>query len=202
MFKIFFLICAPLLIFVLMEYENISLFVAAKTQNIRYYIGSDSSLKNYNEAILLIKSSQYNEAKSLLQLILNDKTLRNPADVYELYGDLVYETHGSTGDILVFYNRSLEYHDSPRVKKKLELLKSLSPKEQKQSEDTENTGSTLPLEDMTWVIMRESRRQELLLSGWVNQNIRDLSAGMIEPQDLITRTLDILATGSSIPKDW
>jgi len=96
MFKIFILICVPFFVFVSFEYENISLFFAAKVQDMRYYLGSDDAIVNYNEAVWLARSSEYNEAKSLLQPILNNRNIHNPADVYELYGDLVYETRGST----------------------------------------------------------------------------------------------------------
>lgn len=200
MSKILLLICVPILLFVSLEHDNISLWIATELQDMDYYIGGDDTVHNYDEAIFLISQQQYTEAKALLQPILNNKNLRNPADVYELYGDLVYETRGSTGDVAVFYNRSLEYQDSPRVKKKLELLSTLPQSSQEQT--SENTGATDTPQDMTGAIEREIRRQELMLSWSTKQNIRDLSAGMIQPQDLITRTLDILATGSSIPKDW
>ena len=55
-------------------------------------MGADKAIANYNEAVSLIGNKQYNEAKSLLQPILNNRDLINPADVYELYGDLVYGT--------------------------------------------------------------------------------------------------------------
>lgn len=197
---ILFLICIPLLVFASLERENLSLLVADKFQDMDYYIGTDIWISNYNEAVLLIRGSQYPEAKSLLQPILNQRDLVNPADVYELYGDLVYEADGSTGDVAVFYQRSLEYLDTPRIRKKLELLSTIT--EPKQEENTDNTGSLNVPEDMTGALERESRRQELSLSWETRQNIRDLSAGMAAPQDLISRTLDILATGSSVPKDW
>lgn len=55
-----------------------------------YYIGDDRGLAMYNEAVLLIAKKEYSSAKSLLQPLLNQDTIQNPADVYELYGDLVY----------------------------------------------------------------------------------------------------------------
>ncbi|MFZ2255132.1 MAG: hypothetical protein WAW59_06340 [Patescibacteria group bacterium] len=93
---------------------------------------------------------------------MNQRDLVNPADVYELYGDLVYEADGSTGDVAVFYQRSLEYLDTPRIRKKLELLSTIT--EPKQEENTDNTGSLNVPEDMTGALERESRRQELSLS--------------------------------------
>lgn len=194
------LICIPILLFALLERDNISLWIATELQDMDYYMGDDDTVHNYDEAIFLIRQEQYTEAKALLQPILNNKNLKNPWDIYELYGDLVYETRGSTGDVAVFYNRSLQYQDSPRVKKKLELLSTLP--EPSQEQIAENTGATNTPQDITGTLEREIRRQELTISWETAQRIRDLSAGMIEPQDLITRTLDILSTGSSIPKDW
>jgi hypothetical protein len=200
MLKITLLICIPIFLFVSLERVNISLWIASELQNMRYYIGTDDTIRNYNEAVLLLHKSDYSAAKSLLQPILNNKNLKNPEDIYELYGDLVYEARGSTGDVAVFYNRSLEHRDSLRVKKKLEILSTLSPSSQEPID--ENTTAIDTPKDMTGALEREKRRQEISHPDNQKQTIRDLSAGMVEPQDLITRTLDLLSTGSSIPKDW
>lgn len=199
--KILFLICIPVIIFTLLERNNISLFVAAKLQDMAYYIGQNEAIMKYNEAVLLAQDSQYSEAKSLLQFILNNEQLAQPADVYELYGDLVYQTRGSTGDVAVFYNRSLEYLDSERVREKIKLL-DIIPQKSQDEKTVASTGSTDTPEDLTGAMLREQRRQEIVQDGQSPWSIRDTSAGMIEPQDIISRTLDIFHTGSAIPKDW
>ncbi len=167
-----------------------------------YYIGSDTAIPAYNEALSLVREGQYNEAKSLLQPILNNKGLANPADVYELYGDLVYETKGSTGDVAVFYHRSLEYIDMPRVRTKLALLNQIPlPREQSETGAT-NTGSIAVPEDQTGALMRETRRQELTGSGVGRRESLDPYAGMTPPEDIISRTLHLLSTGSESVRDW
>lgn len=108
----------------------------------RYYMGTNTTIRNYNEAVSLLRDQQYGPAKSLLQPILNEKNLANPADVYELYGDLVYETKGSTGDVAVFYNRSLEYTDSVRVRTKISLLDQMPRPREDSETGTTSTGMT------------------------------------------------------------
>lgn len=166
-----------------------------------YYMGKDDTVRYYNESLILSEDMKYNEAKSILQPILNSSTLKNPADVYEVYGDLVYQSHGTTGDILVFYKRSLEYKDTSRVRKKISILSSSSGEVELQ-DITRDTLSDDISESFTGTTEALSRRKDLLDDMSGSQNIRDLSSGMFEPQDIITRSLDILSTGSSIPKDW
>ncbi len=148
----------------MLERNNISLFVAANLQDMAYYIGQDEAIMKYNEAVLLAQDSQYSEAKSLLQLILNNEQLAQPADVYELYGDLVYQTRGSTGDVAVFYNRSLEYLDSERVREKIKLL-DIIPQKSQDEKTVASTGSTNTPEDLTGAMLREQRRQEIVQDG-------------------------------------
>lgn len=143
------LICAFLFILSWFERDNLSLVLANRAGDMRYYIGAERSIHNYNEAVSLTQKGQYSEAKSLLQPILNEKTLTNPADVYELYGDLVYETKGSTGDVAVFYRRSLEYVDSLRVRTKLTLLDQVSLPREVSATGTTSTGMTTPPRDQT-----------------------------------------------------
>ncbi len=202
MYKILLLICAFLCLLVALERENISLVLANKMGDMHYYIGSDTAIPAYNEALSLVREKQYNEAKSLLQPILNNKGLANPTDVYELYGDLVYETKGSTGDVAVFYHRSLDYIDTPRVRTKLALLDQIPlPREQSETGAT-NTGSITVPEDQTGALMRETRRQELTGSGVGRRESLDPYAGMTPPEDIISRTLHLVSTGSESVRDW
>jgi hypothetical protein len=140
--KLLLLICAFLCILVALERDNISLVLANQMGDMHVYIGADKAIANYNEAVSLVASQQYGPAKSLLQPILNEKNLANPADVYELYGDLVYETKGSTGDVAVFYNRSLEYTDSVRVRTKISLLDQMPRPREDSETGTTSTGMT------------------------------------------------------------
>ena len=198
--KLLTLICVPLLVFISLERVNISLLAWVEFQDMGYYIGDDAAVKSYNEAVLALRQWQTSEAKSLLQTILNGEH-ENPADVYELYGDLVYESRGSTGDVAVFYNRSLEYLDNPRVRTKLALLDTLpAPTEDKNNTNTA-TGAVEEL-NQTGALERTSRRQELAWTGRDGQQMIDLTVGMTEPQDAISRTLDILSGGTGAQRDW
>lgn len=199
MLKLFLLICVPIALFIMLEYQNISLYIAVKSWDMQYYLGKDDYIKDYNSAILLAQANKYQEAKSLLKPMLNSKDLPNPADIYEIYWDLVHASNGSTGDTIVFYNRSLEYYDNLRVRTKIDYLMNNIPIQAPQQstwtlsqDDTSISGS----------VARESRRKELELSWSQMSQVRDLSAGMIQPQDIISRTLDMLSTSSTIPKDW
>jgi hypothetical protein len=147
--KFLLLICAFLCLLVALERDNISLVLANKVGDMHVYIGADRAIVNYNEAVSLIGNKQYDEAKSLLQPILNNKSLANPADVYELYGDLVYETHGSTGDVAVFYHRSLEYIDTLRVRTKLALLDQIPLPREVSATGATSTGMIAPPKDQT-----------------------------------------------------
>jgi hypothetical protein len=200
--KFLLLICTFLCLFVTLERDNISLVLANRIGDMRYYIGADEAIANYNEAVSLIDNKQYNEAKSLIQPILNTKSLVNPADVYELYGDLVYETHGSTGDVAIFYHRSLEYIDTPRVRTKLALLDQIQLPREKTETGATNTGSIAVPDDQTGALMRETRRQELTGSGVGRRESLDPYAGMTPPEDIISRTLQLLSTGSASVRDW
>lgn len=200
--KFLLLICAFLFTLVALERDNISLVLANRMGDMHVYIGADKAIANYNEAVSLVASQQYDEAKSLLQPILNTKSLVNPADVYELYGDLVYETHGSTGDVAVFYHRSLEYIDTPRVRTKLALLDQIPVPREKTETGATNTGSITVPEDQTGALMRETRRQELTGSGVGRRESLDPYAGMTPPEDIISRTLQLLSTGSESVRDW
>lgn len=200
MHKILLLICVSLLVFASLERVNLSLSVSSYLQDMSYYIGDDMTVENYNEAVIAVKEWNLSEAKSLLQTILNQDT-KNPADVYELYGDLVYDARWSTGDVAVFYNRSLEYLDNPRVRSKLALLDTLPPP----TEDSGNTETATGITEETdriGALERASRRQELAGTGRDNQKMIDLTVGMVEPQDAISRTLDILSGGTGAQRDW
>ena len=165
----------------------------------QYYLGHNDSIKSYNTALILAQDNQFQEAKSLLKPLLNQKELMNPSDIYEIYWDLVYASNWSTWDTIVFYNRSLEYYDNPRVHNKIQYLSNVAP-----SQSSRQWTWAPPPDDalLSGSIARESRRKELELSGSQMDKVRDLSAGMVQPQDIISRTLDILSTNSAIPKDW
>ena len=79
--------------------------------------------------------------------------------MYELYGDFVYESRGSTGDVAVFYNRSLEYLDNPRVRTKLTFLDTL-PTTSEGIGDT-STGMVDEITSLTGAQERKQRREEL-----------------------------------------
>lgn len=119
----------------------------------------------YNNAILLAKNKQYKEAKSLLEPIIKSSGSLYSADIYELYGDLIYETHENPRESVVFYNQSLEYRDSVRVRRKLEIL-SVADIDIHNSDNSQNTGSISTSGDQDDITLREQRRQE------ISQNIQ------------------------------
>jgi hypothetical protein len=197
--KILSLIIIPLLLFVTLERDNISLILVAYLKDSRYYIWQEVAIQNYNEAILLTEKGQYLEAKSLLQPILNTKDLHNPSDVYELYGDLVYSTSGNTGDTAVFYRRALEYRTSSRIEDKLRLLE-INPPTQRQEPSLTQSWDAIAQPELDW--LRSSRREELDSLQVSEADALDLYGSLQEPADIISRTLDVLSTGSTIVRDW
>lgn len=118
------------LVFAVLEYTNLSLVGANLSHNTDWYLGQDENAKKYNESIFLAERGDFTGAKSVLSPILNEKNLENPGDVFELYGDLVYQMGGASGDILPFYHRALEQGENLRIEKKITMLLSVSIEEE------------------------------------------------------------------------
>lgn len=49
-------------------------------------------------------------------------TLQNGGDLYELYGDVLYLSSGSTGDVLKLYTLASTSSRSDRIERKIALL--------------------------------------------------------------------------------
>lgn len=189
-----------LLCFVALEYRNISLLFTTHINTMKYFVGNDENVFNYNEAIFLTQKQNYLEAKSLLQPLLNQQTLHNPADIYEMYGDILYTTHGNTGDILFFYQKSLTHKEVERVQKKIWLLNNIQQWSWASMQESDNA-TTLPT-DNSGAILRDMRRVELISSWITEKDALNIYGNDIHTSDAISRALDLLETGSTVPRDW
>ncbi len=200
--KIFLLISIIASIFVTLEYKNISLLLAHGVGDMRYYVWGDDGIREYNTAQYLIAEKNYTGAKSVLSPLLNQWDITLPWETWETYGDLVYEIGGATGDVVVFYRRALEYTDHPRIHDKIALLDSLPPRTWESENTKAQSGSSDSPASTSGATLREMRRTELEDETRNRAQSVDLQSGYTRPDDIISRTLDLLATWSTAVRDW
>ncbi len=192
-------------IFLILEYSSISLIFANISHNMDWYFGKDRNIKQYNEALFLAETGDFTWAKSILFPLLNEKTIQNPSDVFELYGDLIYKTSLATGDILTSYKRSLSYGENLRVEQKITLIE--NPEQKTQSGST-NTGTMNKKNTETasgfasWGASREAKKQELKNLQENRKGAINFSAPM--PGDIQQEVQGIFSVlgGGSEKKDW
>ena len=92
-------------------------------QNSLFAIETDAS--RYNESLTLAHMWEYEPSKAILEdLVRTDPitTLQNGGDLYELYGDVLYLSSGSTGDVLKLYTLASTSSRSDRIERKIALL--------------------------------------------------------------------------------
>ncbi len=131
-------------------YENTATLVIHILWKPQWYDDSSERLA-YNKALFFAKNWNFEEAKQLLEKI---DTLENTTfirNVLELQWDIAYYQKSNTGQILAYYDRSLEIEKNSRVsyKKSLILDTSVIKKNTpKTNQDIGESNENNPIEDM------------------------------------------------------
>lgn len=192
-----------LLIFAVLEYANLSLVFSNITHNANHYIGSDEHAKIYNESVFLAESGDFTGAKSVLSPLLNQQNLENPRDVFELYGDLVYQGWGASGDIIPFYRRALEHGENLRIEKKIAMLES--------SWENERTGTGEPIDPpvqgesgdfSSGAMSREVKQQELEQLQKNRKGMVNFSSPLPGDEQQQVREIFEVLGGGEEKKEW
>lgn len=189
------------LCFSILEWKNISLLCANVLHDMHYYGWMTSWLREYNTAQYLIWNKSYTWAKSLLAPLLNVPDIIAPVDVWEAYGDIVYTWGWWTGDVVVFYERALVYEDRPRIRSKIDFLRTHetinNKKEENQKTEPKQESSAYSGESI-----RESRREEIARETYDRNKSLDLQSSYANSKDIITRALETFQTWSVMIRDW
>lgn len=191
--------CFFLAIFSVLEYQNVSLVFANISQNISWYYGDDMNIKRYNESIWLVEKWEFQQAKSLLLPLLNSKE-EYQSDVFELYGDILYRTAWSTGDILTMYHRALGVSWKLRIEKKIALLENKTT--EGMQENTKNNTPTNTWKSLSGNLARDIKRSEiehLQQNRWWSVNLH-----MTSTSDLKRKMQDVfwVLEWGEVKKDW